>query len=99
VREPQNYKSEIREVVNIGPYGGGQVCNWTLICETLAAYNVTGIGSAFLFNYKAYYPSQYVPHMSPRDELALAIESEWNSAFYTSLPETNGNVTGRMVKL
>lgn len=75
VREPQNYKSEIREVVNIGPYGGGQVCNWTLICETLAAYNVTGIGSAFLFNYKAYYPSQYVPNMSPRDELALAIEA------------------------
>jgi len=69
------YKSEVREVVNIAPYENGQSCNWTLICETLAAYNVTGIGSAFLFNYKSYYPSQYVPNQSPRDELALAIQA------------------------
>lgn len=71
----RGYRSEIREVVNIAPYGKGQSCDWNLICETLATYNVTGIGSAFLFNYKAYYPSQYVPNMSPRDELALAIDA------------------------
>jgi len=36
---------------------------------------MTGLESGLLANYKAYYPSQYVPNLSDRDELALAIQA------------------------
>jgi hypothetical protein len=72
------YVDEIREVEILDwstVYANGGHCNWTLIAETLATYNMTGIAVPLLFNYKAYYPSQYVNWVSDRDEVALAIEA------------------------
>jgi hypothetical protein len=74
----ENYKSEIREVAVIdftSVYANRGHCNWTIIAQTLAAYNITGIASCLLFNYKAYYPSQYVDSVSDRDEIALAVQA------------------------
>jgi hypothetical protein len=74
----ETYKSEVREVAVIdftSVYANEGHCNWTIIAQTLAAYNITGIASCLLFNYKAYYPSQYVGSVLDRDEIALAVQA------------------------
>jgi hypothetical protein len=76
VQFPEAYMSEIREVaVSRGTMHEITSCDWDVITEILASYNITGIAAPMLLNYGAYYPSRYVQSFSDRDELALAIQA------------------------
>jgi len=69
---PGVYRSEIREIAVTRTSMGG--CDWDLIAQTVKQSNFTCLAAPMLFNYIAYYPSNYVPH-SGRNELALAIQA------------------------
>jgi hypothetical protein len=82
IQYPQIYESEEVDVfVGCYPqvYDNSKHCNWTLIAETLAAYNVTGIVTNLVYNYKVYYTSRFSnvvgESQSGRDEIVLAAEA------------------------